>query len=372
VDQSDPLGYSEIVSISGLSSFVAFNASDLKAHAAPNILARYTTHAGSPQSTKTGTTQTQSGEPRTISPAEHGVQDFLVGLFIGFVISIIAWRVERYFEEHRRQDQPRVEWIWITVALIGAAGHIFFVDTKVGYAWEPVFDTTTLLWLTAAAAGLLYPRVSEITLGTFGVKLKDAVSDVSTLVTESLEITEKWALRLNDALVSFPSQAPSELSESVSKFLREAAKDAIDWFGKDGETRRLSYWLYAKDTDQLFIYLSNEIKREDNPDLYNRRLKKGQWLVGQALADDKPINLPDAPRAPNFGEIPDHPPKYRGMLIVAIPSGPRTDDRLGVICVDRWLREKFPDSSVKLIEALAAMTGMLLGEPTISRKLKAL
>lgn len=334
---------------------------------------RLATHAQTPhQATTTSTTQVQASNTQPISPAEHGVQGFLVGLILGVVVAIIAWRASRYWEEHRRQDQPRAEWIWIRLALVGAAGHAFLVDTKVGNVWEPLFDTTTLLWLTAAALGLLYPRVSEITMGTFGVKLKDAVSDVSGLVTEALDITDKWANRLNIALATFPLQSPDKLGESVSEFLREAAKDAIDWFGKDGEVRRLSYWIYSWEKDELGIYLSNEITVEDNPELYQRRFKKGEGLVGQALADDKPINVADAQEAPHFVKLPGRRPRYRGMLIVAIPYGRRITDRLGVICVDRWLRERFPESSVKLIEALAAMTGMLLGEPGTSKKLKSL
>jgi GAF domain-containing protein len=302
-----------------------------------------------------------------ITTPERFAQGYLFIVVLALIIGGLLGQALRFELQRFPSDRFRPEWLWVAFALAGAVGHAVFVDTKSGDLWEPLFDTTTMFWLAFAAAALLYPKISEVTFGTFGIKLGAAVSSLSDVVTEALTITDKWAGLLNRALRTFPAKDPDDLVLAVSEFLRLAAKDALDWLGKDGEFRRLAYWILDKDTKELGLFVSNEITQDSDPAVYKYRFKTGEGLASQGLHSAQPINVPNASKVPGFAGIPDAKFRYMGMLVVAIRFG---DEPLGVVTVDRFLQQKFPDSGVKLIEALAAMTGMLLGEPTIREKLE--
>jgi hypothetical protein len=322
-------------------------------------------------------------DSKPITFPEHATQVGLWSLIVGLALGLILYRLLRFVAERFPKDRFRIEWLWIGVGVVGAMGHALFVGTKVGDHWEPVFDTTTLLWVGVAGVGLIYPRISEVTLGTFGFKLQDAVKDVSDVVDKALNLTDKWASRLNSALAELPKLDGNALSIGVATFLREAAIDAITWMGDDGESRRLIYWIYNPETDELGLFLSPEITQESNPEIFKYRLRKGEGLLRKVLAWPPPLMGPDgsplpsinrptslnvsnAKKEPGYFPIPGERSVYKGLLIAPIRAG---DATLGVISVDRSLQDKFPNTSVMLIEALASMSGILLGEPTIRKKL---
>lgn len=329
---------------------------------------------GSPQrrrpsksTAKPSSSPSPSSEAISITPLERTFQILWFALFIAFGLGMIACQLLRLWWVRSTAERFHPEWIFVGIAFAGAIGHTLFVDTKLGTTWEPIFDTTTLLWLAAAAAAFLYPKLSKINLPGFSLELQDAAIDASTVVTDALTITDKWATLLNEALCDFPKKSVKDLPVAVWDFLAAAAEDATSWLGKDKEYRRLAYWILDKN-GELGLAVSNEITKEDDPEVCAHRFKRGVGLMGRALSAKDPINVADALKAAGFEKIPGDKHAYFGMLLVAIRYG---KEPLGVIVVDRSRKEKFPDFSVKLIESLAAMTGMLLGEPTIREKLNA-
>jgi hypothetical protein len=331
--------------------------------------------AHEPETAPEKKTAEKPDDTKPITFPEHATQITLWSLFVGLALGLVLYRVVRFAAERFPKDRFRVEWVWIVISVGGALGHALFVGTKVGEHWEPLFDTTTLLWIGVAGIGLLYPRLSEVTLGTFGFKVEEAVKDVSDVVDKALGLTDKWAYRLNRALAELPPLDADTVELRVAMFLREAAIDAITWMGEDGESRRLAYWVYDSGVDRLGLFLSPDITAQSDPAIVNHLFGPGEGLLRKVLAWPPPapgvpgptsLNLANAKKENGYQAIPGDHSRYKGLLIVPIRTG---DTMLGVISVDRSLQEKFPSPSVKLVESLASMTGILIGEPTIRQKL---
>ncbi len=260
-------------------------------------------HADASDRTSESDAKSKKDEARSVTAGERTIQDRIFWFVTGLIFGLVLYRLLRFWSERFRKDLPRAEWPWIAIALAGAAGHAVFVGTKVGDQWEPAFDTTTLLWLGAAAAGLLYPRISEITLGTFGIKLIDVVSEANDLVVSAFGISEKWGNRLNVALVELPPKPDAEVAQDVITLLKEAAKDATDWLGKDGDARRLAFWIYDHNADQIGFFFSNEINPQSDPAICNFYFKRSEGLIGQGLVASAPINIANAQKTRGFVQI---------------------------------------------------------------------
>ena len=323
-----------------------------------------------------GSTDKGADDSNPISMPEHATQITLWSLLVGLVSGLVLYRLIRFYFERFPKDQPRIEWLWILIGVGGALGHALFVGTKIGDHWEPAFDTTTVVWVGFAVIGLIYPRLSEVTLGTFGFKVQDAVKDVTDVVDKALSLTDKWATRLNYELVEVPHLSEDEVESRVASFLQDAAKDAVTWMGDDGETRRLAYWIYDKRADELGFFLSPNITPDTDPAIVRYRFSRGKGLLRRVLEWDSVrlggpapgyLNVSSARKENGFFPIPGDHSRYKGLLIVPIRVG---DEALGVVSVDRALQLSFPKSSVKLIEALAAMAGTLMGQPAIRQKLE--
>src|SRR5579862_650318 len=236
---------------------------------------------------------TATPETNPVTLFERQIQTRWFSLIVGFVLGMIACQLLRSWATRVSVEKFHPEWLFVAIALAGAAGHTLFVDTKFGATWEPSFDTTTLLWLAAAAAGILYPQLSKLTFLGVGFELQTAALDATTVVTETLTITDKWASRLNEALCDFPKKSVQELSLAISNFLAQAAEDATKWLGKDKEVRRLAYWIVDKNKE-LGLAVSNEITVDTDPEVCKFRFKAGYGLTGTAITERDPINVADA------------------------------------------------------------------------------
>ena len=222
-----------------------------------------------------------------------GQPQLLWFLLVISTLAAIGWKSLRF----KSTSISAASWLFAAVAFAGAAGHTLFVAAETGKAWEPIFDTTTLLWLTAAILGLLfpeiYPRINEFSvaganfkLATIKAEAARAEADVRSndakeVVLDSFSLIQAWTKKLNYALCDFPQKAEEQLRIDIICFLAFRAADVIKWIGIDNEVRRLAYWL--REGDKLELAFSNEITRASSVKFWEYRFDKGMGIAGKAL-----------------------------------------------------------------------------------------
>ena len=292
------------------------------------------------------------------SPAAYAQQWLafwiVLALLVGGALgSATTWLIA----ERERSSKFRIaSGIGFFVGLLGATGHVVFVDLRGDERFVPIFDETTLLWGAVAVVSLLVPFVSEFSFGGASFKLAETQKQAEDVVEQVAQLTENWTRQIAQLLAELESEiAGDDFVDVLRAFYEMRAYEALEFLGADGEKRRLSLWLYDDRTDELSIYFSDGI---DDDETKNARVKRGEGIVGTVFALQQTWNERDAPALPVWIPLGTRRPRYHGIFLVPVNFA---DLRLGVLCVDRRKRETFARSEVDVMTALATIYGMALG-----------
>lgn len=271
----------------------------------------------------------------------------------GAVGSVTTWLIA----ERDRTSKFRIaSGIGFFVGLLGAVGHVIFVDLRTDEKFIPIFDETTLLWAAVAVVALLLPFVSEFSFGGASFKLAETQKQAEDVIEKVAELTENWTRQIAVLLAELESEIPGEeFVETLLTFYQLRAYEALEFLGADGEKRRLSLWLYDDRSDELSIYFSDGI---DDDETKNARVKRGIGIVGTVFNLQQTWNERDAPSLPVWVPLRSGRPRYHGIFLTPVNFA---ELQLGVLSVDRRKRETFAQSEVDVMTALATIFGMALG-----------
>ncbi len=272
----------------------------------------------------------------------------LLFFILGFVLGCIIANVVR---------QPRLKIATLAaivaagLGVVGAIGHVLFSTS--GTVWMPVFDTTTLLWVVVAAVGFALPIISEITVGGVNLKLHQAQG----VTLRATHLMQTWAFTTSDLLAEFedPELNSGEAIESILKFLKLRAYEALEWIGQDGEERRLAIWMSNATIQRLEFFFSNEIRDAETTSI---TFGIGDGIVGTVFENQETWNERDAPSIPIWRRIRNEKPRYHGLFCTPINFG---EYNIGVLSVDRQKEERFQEDHVDVLTAFAEMVGTVLG-----------
>jgi GAF domain-containing protein len=244
--------------------------------------------------------------------------------------------------------------------VIGAVGHVVFVNVSKDEAWAPNFDLVAIAWVGVALVGLLLPRISEFAFAGLSLRVLEvaqAEEEADDVIGSATELAANWNVAVNEVLAALEdrAQAHDETFALITNFMQLRAFEALEWLGLDDERRRLSVWLFDAPNDELFFFFSNEI---GDAETVNFTFPVGIGILGCAFREHRVWNERDAAALPVYVSIRRTPPRYHGILCVPIDFGLT---RLGVLCVDREKDDYFEDRDVNVMRALASSLGTVLG-----------
>lgn len=230
----------------------------------------------------------------------------LLALVIG---AAIGGTVTQLLSKFGRTSAFRfASWVGFFVGVIGAIGHIVFVDLRSDEKFIPIFDETTLLWAAVAIVALLVPFISEFSFGGASFKLVETTKAAEDVVEKVTDLTQNWTKQIAQFLAELETGIVGDaFAKSLLSFLQLRSYEALEWLGGDGEKRRLSLWLYDKRTDELGIFFSDGIADDETK---NARIKRGVGIVGTVYKLQQTWNERDAPALGVWIPIRSTAPRY--------------------------------------------------------------
>lgn len=174
------------------------------------------------------------------------------------------------------------------------------------------------------------------------------------------DLTQDWISQVNwlNRRLQLASVSDDQAFAAVLRFCRERLADVTALLGDDDEPVRMSVWWFSEKEDGLIFLLSNDIRDEETKSFV---FKSGEGILGQAFAENRFWNIPDAPNSPGYVSIRTDPPEYRGLLCVPIYFGGH--ELLGMVSVDRQKAEVFNDIDLNLVQAAADILAYALTLP---------
>jgi hypothetical protein len=163
----------------------------------------------------------------------------------------------------------------VTLGVIGLAGfylRAFPIHIHTRSQNWPIFDLTTLAWLVPIAFAILLPNISEVTWGTFSVKLdqlREATAKYETAVDNLANLVQNWSTSAV-MYVKRMGLPESDLLESKANmcadYVRDRMGEAYEILAKNPqETLRLGFVALrsGEARDRLRQRLQAEARKND-------------------------------------------------------------------------------------------------------------
>ena len=290
---------------------------------------------------------------------------FIIGL--GVVIVIVAYLRIRVISRTAPTDPNQSPLVQIAsviiagVAAIGAVTRALAVPASTVTPWVPNLDGITLTWLGVAAVGLLVPLLSEVTVGSLTIKIKQVAEQI---IDETNAVVRAWTLALGQYLEDAQAVRSAEKSrwpDRLEQFVLWRLSEASEWMGTTSDN--------ISGNIKLAVLLAEEGKNE----LYFT------YTFGFADHVPKtPIGFLNGVAGVAFTEnlvrSEIEPSRFPARMFIILGTGTRVgksllavpinfgDRQLGILSVDRARLEYYDDKAIDVMRTLAQVLGIAIGE----------
>ncbi len=280
---------------------------------------------------------------------------------MGLALLVLAWvRIRNIKRAADPKQSTLVEIASVIISMVAAEGAIaraLAVPASATTPWMPNLDGITLTWLGVGAIGLLVPLLSEVTVGSLTIKIKQTAESI---IDETNEVVSAWTSALSQYLEdaqSISTAGRSEWQERLEQFVLWRLSEASEWAGTPADDIRLAVLLAEEGTKKLyFTYtfgFADHVPK--TPIGFLNSVAGAAFTENLIRSEIEPSRLPSR----MFEILGTGTRVGKSLLAVPINFG---DRQLGVFSIARARSEYFDDKAIAVMKTLAQVLGMAIGE----------